>query len=173
MSAGWRRLVRLAELAHGPVRLSLVPDAAERAELARELGLEGLPALSAELELRPWLDGVEVTGRFEGQVGQICGVSLDPFEQMVAGEIEARAVPPDSPNAPQLEGGELTLDLDAPDPPDVLETDSVDPTAYLIEHLVLQLDPFPRKPGAAFEFQPADPDDSPFAALRRLKDGDR
>lgn len=169
MSRIWTRPVRLAELARGPLRLSLAPDDEQRAEIARRLKVRNLPALTAEVELRPWLDGVELRGRFQARVEQVCSLSLDVFEQDVAGEIEVRAVPGGSPNAPSDEGGEVTLDLDAPDPPDLMEGDALDPAAYVVEHLALELDPFPRKPGAMFEFTPDAEDDSPFAALKRLK----
>lgn len=169
----WNRPVRLHELARGPVRLSLEADAAQRAKIAGDLGLESLPSLTAEVTLKPWLDGVELTGRFRAVVEQVCSVSLDPFEQPVAGDIEVRAVPHDSPNAPQGHAGEMELDPDAPDPPDVLEADAVDVAAYVVEHLALEIDPFPRKPGVAFEFTPPAEEESPFAVLKKLKDPGR
>jgi hypothetical protein len=66
--------------------------------------------------------------------------------------------------------GEIELDLEADDPPDVLDGDVLDLGAYLVEHLALEIDPFPRKPGVAFEApaEPAAP--SPFDALKRLKE---
>jgi uncharacterized metal-binding protein YceD (DUF177 family) len=169
MSADWSRLIRLHELARGPLQLRLEPDAAERARVAHDLGLESLPALSADLTVRAWLDGVEVTGRFKARVEQLCSVSLDAFEQNLAGEIEVRAVPAGSPNAPTEAGHELELDMDAPDPPDVLEGDAVDLAAYVVEHLALEIDPFPRKPGAEFDYEPPEKEESPFAVLKDLK----
>jgi len=167
---GWGRKVRLADLARGPVELSLRPDAEQRAKIAAELGLEGLPAFTAEVQVRPWLDGAELRGRFEGRVMQICGVSLDSFEQPAAGEIDVRMLPAGSPNAQaDAEGGELALDLDAPDPPDELEGDEIDVAAYVLEHLALEIDPFPKKPDAEFDYVPEPPADSPFAALGALK----
>jgi uncharacterized metal-binding protein YceD (DUF177 family) len=164
------RKLRLADLARGPAQVSLCPDAAERAKIAAELGLEGLPALSAEIEVRPWLDGAELRGRFTATVEQICGVTLDPFEQSFTGDIDVRLLPAGSPNALAEEaGGELALDLDAPDPPDVLESEEIDVAHYVVEHLALELDPFPRKPGAEFDYVPDAPTDSPFAALGALK----
>lgn len=170
MSAEWNRTIRLHELSRGPVRLSLQPDAAERARIAYDLGLESLPALTAEVTLRPWLDGVEVHGRFQARVEQICSVSLEPFEQPVEGVVEVRAAPAGSPNAPREIGGEIHLDPDAPDPPDVLAGDAVDVAAYVVEHLALEIDPFPRKPGAEFAYAPPSSEDSPFAALRSLRE---
>ncbi|WP_236627552.1 hypothetical protein [Caulobacter sp. B11] len=42
-------------------------------------------------------------------------------------------------------------------------------SGYVIEHLALELDPFPRKPGAVFVAPPEPVELSPFAALKRLK----
>jgi hypothetical protein len=169
MSDDWSRQVRLHELARGPLRLTLEAPEAERKRIARELRLESLPALSAELTLRPWLDGAEISGRLKAVVGQLCSVSAEAFEQPVEGEIEVRVVPAGSPSAPAEAGHEVELDLDAPDPPDVLESDLIDPAAYVVEHLALELDPFPRKPGATFDYAPPAEEESPFAVLKNLK----
>jgi len=169
VSGEWGRPLRLHELARGPLRLRLAPDGAERARIAHDLGLESLPSLVAEVTVRAWLDGAEITGRFQARVEQLCSVSLDAFEQELAGEIEVRVVPPGSPHAPAESGHELELDLEAPDPPDVLQDDAVDVAAYVVEHLALEVDPFPRKPGAAFDYVPQDKEESPFAVLKTLK----
>ena len=164
----WGKSIKLHELARGPVRLTLEPDADERAAVAKQLGLKSLPAFTARLTVKPWLDGAEIVGRFEAVVEQVCGVSLDPFEQPLEGDMELRLVPSGSPHASSGEPGEVELDPDAPDAPDVLETDAIDVTAYMVEHLALEIDPFPRKPGATFDYQPPEEETSPFAALKKL-----
>ena len=171
MSGAWVRPIRLAELSRGPVELDLAPDAATRAALARDLGLESLRALSGKLTVYPWLDGAEIVGRLDGVAEQICGVSLEPFEQPLSAELEIRIVPAGSPNAPEPEPpGEVVLDTDLPDPPDVLEGEEIDMAAYVLEQLALAVDPFPRKPGATFDYQPPEADVSPFSVLKSLKD---
>ena len=164
----WGTPLKLHELARGPMRLRLAPDTAERAAVAKRLGLSGLRALTADVTVKPWLDGVEIAGRFEAVVEQVCGVSLESFEQPLSGEIEVHAVPPGSPHAAVSEGGELDLDPDAPDAPDILAGDAVDVAAYVVEHLALEIDPFPRKPGAEFDYQAEAVETSPFAALKKL-----
>lgn len=171
--SGWRHLVRLSDLARGPVSVHLEPDEATRAILAKDLGLESLPALSGRLTVRPWLDGAEITGGFRARVEQICGVTLDPFESEIDGEISVRVVPVGSPHAPvDSDGGEAEFDLEAPDPPDVLRGEEVDLVGYLVEYLALEIDPFPRKPGAEFDYEPEVKEESPFAVLKKLKDDD-
>jgi uncharacterized metal-binding protein YceD (DUF177 family) len=166
----WSRTVKLHVLARGAVRVRLEPHADERAAIARRLGLESLPELSAEVTVKPWLDGVEVGGRFDAVVEQVCGVTLEPFEQPVSGEFEVCVVPAGSPHAAAVEGGELELDAEAPDAPDVLASDAIDVAAYVVEHLALELDPFPRKPGVNFEYEPPESEASPFAVLQKLKE---
>lgn len=168
MSPAWTRILKLHELGRGPVQLRLEPTPDERALIARQLRLESLPALTADLTVSPWMDGLEITGRVRAVVEQICGVTLDAFEQAVEGDIEVRAVPAGSPQAQVPDGGVIELDIDGPDAPDVMAGDSVDLAAYVIEHLALELDPFPRKPGATFEYEGPAEETSPFAALRKL-----
>jgi uncharacterized metal-binding protein YceD (DUF177 family) len=170
MTAPWSLVVRLREIGAGVQKYQLEPDEAQRAAIARTLRLRSLPALNAEVSVRPWMDGVEITGRLKAVVGQTCSVSLDAFEQPLEGEIELRAVPASSPHVQPVEGGEIDYDPEAPDPPDVLDADAIDLAAYVVEHLALEIDPFPRKPGAVFDYQPPDEPESPFAALKALKD---
>lgn len=168
----WSHIVKLGELDRGVVTARLEPDAGVRAAIAKSLGLEGLPAFSGQMTVRPWLDGAEISGRFEATVEQICGASAEVFEQSLSGEIDLRVVPAGSPNAPADSAGDVELDLDAADPPDVLDRDEIDLAHYLVEHLALEIDPFPRKPGAVFDYAPDRQEESPFAVLKRLKGED-
>ena len=172
MKRAWRHTIRLGELSKGPVKIRLEPDAATRALIAREVGLESLPSLTADITVHPWLDGAEILGQFDAVVEQVCGISLDPFQQSLTADIEFRVVPAGSPNAPaesEAASVELEFDSEEPDPPDVLADEEIDLSAYLIEQLALEIDPFPRKPGAIFDYTPDTSDLSPFAALKKLK----
>jgi uncharacterized metal-binding protein YceD (DUF177 family) len=172
MSETWPEPFRLNEIGRGMRTFKLEPDDQARAAIAKRLGLQSLPRLTAQVTLGPWLDGVEIQGRFEAVVEQVCGVSLEAFEQPLSGELDVRAVPAGSPNAPAESLGEVVLEPDAPDPPDVLESESIDLREYLVEHLALEVDPFPRKPDAVFEYTPDSKEESPFAVLKALKAND-
>jgi uncharacterized metal-binding protein YceD (DUF177 family) len=164
------RPVRLGELARGPVTLTLALDEAGRAALAREIGLEGLPALTGDVRITAWLDGAELKGRFLGTATQVCGISLEAFDQPLEAGFDIRVLPAGSPNARQDDGGELTLDLEADDPPDMLDGEEIDVEAYVVEHLALAVDPFPRKPGVEFDYADKDAANvSPFAVLKNLQ----
>lgn len=169
----WSDTIRFSEVGRGPVRKRLEADEAARKAIARYLDLVSVEALSGDVSAKAWMDGAEIAGRFRAEVTQTCSVSAEPFPETVEGDFLVRVLPPGSPNAPQEDlGEEIDLDPEADDPPDVLETDSIDLAGYLVEHLSLELDPFPRKPGAVFE-PPVDQEPlSPFAALRALKKDD-
>ena len=163
----WSLRLPLHEVARGAQTFAVDVDEATRSAIARTLDLAALPLFEASVRVKPWLDGAELEGRWSARVVQTCGVTLDEFETPVSGEFRLHVVPAGSPAA--TSDDDLAADPEAPDPPDVLEGDEIDVAAYLVEHLALELDPFPRKPGAVFE-PPQEPDEpSPFAALARLK----
>lgn len=169
----WREPVTLAEVQRGTVRRTLQADEATRERIARALGLDALLSLEAEMRASPWLDGAQVDGPWRARVRQTCGVTLEPFESDLAGQIHLRALPQGSAalGGTDEAGGELDLDPQGEDPPDVLDGDRLDLAAYVVEDLSLAIDPFPRKPGVEFEApeQPGEP--SPFAVLAKLKGG--
>jgi hypothetical protein len=170
MSAGgppWPVTIELAEARNGATR-RLVADARARAAIAKALDLERVDALEADLALSPWLDGAEIEGRWQAEIEQICGVSLDPFTTLITGDFRLHVVPPGSPNAPAVEP-EIVIDPDAEDPPDELTGETIDLGGYVVEHLALEIDPFPRRPGVEFEAPEAPAAPSPFDVLGRLK----
>ena len=170
----WTSSIRLSDLARGVQTLDLVPPAATLAAWGKTLGLVSLPDMQARITVRSWLDGAELSGRFQGHVELVCGVSLDPFIQVISGEIDLRVVPQGSANTPiEALAGEVDLDPEAPDPPDVLDGDVIDLAHILFEHLALAIDPFPRKPDAVFDYSAPSADLSPFSVLKQLKEKDQ
>jgi uncharacterized metal-binding protein YceD (DUF177 family) len=167
----WREVVTMAEAQRGTAPRVLEADEGARARIAKALGLDALLSLKAELRTSPWLDGVLIDGRWRARVRQTCGVTLEPFDSDLEGGIHVRAVPQGSAALGGTDevGGELDLDPESDDPPDVLPDDRIELGAYVVEDLSLAIDPFPRKPGVAFEApeQPGEP--SPFAVLAKLK----
>jgi hypothetical protein len=165
----WRWPLRWADARRGSQTLALEADDAARERIAKALELPAVVRLHADLTVRPWLDGAEIRGGFAATVTQICGVSLDPFDAEVEGQVDLRVLPAGSANLQPQDHDEALLDPDAPDPPDAIEGEAIDLGAYVVEHLALALDPFPRKAGVAFEPPTDDAPQSPFAALAALK----
>ena len=169
-SGPWPLRLRLHEVQRAAPQLRLEADAACRAAIAKALDLVDLPRFEADVQVKPWLDGVEMSAQWKAEIVQTCGVSLEAFATALSGRFSIRAVPPDSPAAVAADV-EVSIDPDAEDPPDVLDGDDVDVGAYLVEHLALEVDPFPRKPGVEFEPPPPEQPASPFAVLQALKRG--
>jgi uncharacterized metal-binding protein YceD (DUF177 family) len=168
VTAPWPCEIPLAQVDRGAVKLRLEPSAEQRKAIANQLGIVSLEALSAEVFLTSWLDGAEVSGLLRARVIQTCSATADDFETPIDARFNLRVLPANSQNAPQEEFGDLGADPDGDDPPDVLEGEKVDVSGYVVEHLALELDPFPRKPGAVFVQPPEPVELSPFAALKGL-----
>ena len=117
---------------------------------------------------------IRLQGHFEADVVQSCVVTLQPVPSHLAEDFELLYAP-DVPS----ETGEVIVDLDQMDPPEMIISGTIDIGEAAAEHLALVLNPFPRLPGAVFrlseeieeEEEPADEDPvfSPFAALAALK----
>jgi uncharacterized metal-binding protein YceD (DUF177 family) len=170
--SGWSQSERLPNPGTPERVVNLVADEATRAAIAKRLDLPALPMFEGVVRIRAWLDGAELRGAWKATVTYQCGVSLDRFDQALKGDFMIRVVPAGSRNAPS-EDSEISLDPDADEPPDVLEGETIDVAAYLEEHLALEVDPFPRKPGVTF-VQPEEPaEKSPFATLSTLRPSGR
>lgn len=159
--------VAVADVPASGIDVTLEPGEAERAVLARHVGVLGLPRLVAHIRLAPeGGEGVQVTGRIEATVRQTCVVSLEAFESELKEALEVHFAPPGTTAKEETEGEEAEID-----PPDEIVGGVIDVGALVGEFLALGVDPYPRKPGAVFEVPPEDAAAaSPFAALAQLKD---
>ena len=164
----WPVIVRLDEVGKRLDR-HLAADETDRARIAKALDLPALNMLEADVSVTQTGPAGEVRGKLHAQVVQICGVSLDPFETDIEAEFAVPFTTEPAPD-PDPEVEEFGLaDLDAPD---VVDSGVLDLGAYVVEHLALELDPFPRKPGVEFEAPPPEREASPFAVLTHLKTGE-
>ena len=167
MSA-WPIVKRLGEIPRSGTSFAFEADAKARAEIVRDLDLASLDRFEGEIRVESWLDGFQIDGRYSAALAQICGITAEPLPVTLEQKFSLRVLPPNSPNA-QADGNEIEIDPDADDPPDVLEDETLDLTGYAVEHLALDLDPFPRKPGAEFVPPEQAPEPSPFAVLKDFK----
>lgn len=163
----WSVVLRLDQVGQGTAR-RLTADAAARERIAQALDLAALDSLEAELSVKPaGRSDYLIEGRFAADAQQVCGVTLEPFPVRIESEFSLRASEQE-PEAP-VSSHDMELGLDSIDPPDPIEDGQLDLGAYVVEHLALELDPFPRKPGAEFEPPAAEGEPSPFAVLAKLR----
>lgn len=184
------RIVEVDEVPEGGLQIAIWADAAERAAIAKNAGLIAVELLEADLDIAKQGEGrFKVVGPLRARIAQTCVVSLEPFESEIHAEVAAdfagrarKSLPrrsrPARDAALETEAVDdlaqsFAAQLDAPDP---IVDGRIDLGALVEEFLVLNLDPYPRKPGVRFEgaeFSGApDAAELPFAMLKKLKDGD-
>jgi uncharacterized metal-binding protein YceD (DUF177 family) len=156
----WSVPVAVEDIPDTGLHMAIEAPAAVRAEIAKLAGLRELPELSAEFDLACKGAGVQVTGEVKARVGQTCVVTLEPMESAVAEPVDVVFAPTEGAAA---ESGKE-------EPPEPLTGGKLDLGALATEFLLLGIDPYPRKPGAAFAPPKVeDGGDRPFAALESLK----
>lgn len=168
----WTHAVSVAQLPAGESTLDLAPSPAALKALAAHAGVLDVPELAAHLVLVPdGRGGARVSGRLTARVVQACVVTLEPVEGAIDEQVSLR-FSPGGGREPAKPGAEVEIPHQGEDPPEPVRDGAIDLGATLTELLVLAIDPYPRKPGAAFDpGAVAAPEQSPFAALAKLKDG--
>ena len=169
---------RLLQLARGGCGVAVGVDAAALPRIAAALDIASLERLEGRFTLTRNGERVRLEGEVEAALHQTCIVTLEPFAVALSvpvrldflpesdlAIIAARAAKDTGEGAIDIE-----VNLNEEDPPEPIVDGVIDLGAVMLEFLALSLDPYPRKPGAAFESP--EPDvlmQSPFAALARLK----
>lgn len=151
----------------------LRPGDQPRADIATELGLDGLSRLDFQGKVTAeGRDGWLLTGRLQARVTQPCVVTLKPVRSDISDDVRIRF----TPHMPDVEAEEIEM-LD-----ETLEPlgNFIDLTAIMVEALSLALPEYPRAEGARLDAvapdvaaEPAPDTRRPFAGLDQLlkKDG--
>jgi uncharacterized metal-binding protein YceD (DUF177 family) len=162
-------LTRPIDIIHMPAKGTEVhvhATAEECAALARDFKIPAIRALSGDFIIDKTAKGIRVRGRVKADITQTCVATLEDFDSTVDEEVEVDFAQPEGmPAAPPTDEYDF-------EPPDEIVNGKIDLGALTAEFLALGLDPYPRKPGVAFEQGEEAKEESPFAALAKLK-GDR
>ena len=166
----------LGRLGNAGDAVRIVADAEQRAAIAKWSGVLSVEKLEAAVELKK-LSATRFGLSFHllAEVNQACVVTLEP----VAGRIdhhferELHFIGQVRHKADSLveKGAELVLDADPEEGPEEIQSLHYDLAGPVLEEYVLSLEPYPRRPGVAFNAEPEgeDPPESPFAVLKTLK----
>ncbi|MGI9385434.1 MAG: YceD family protein [Methyloligellaceae bacterium] len=168
-----------------PYRVDRIPDQgtsgqiqaddSERRAMAKIMELESLDRLTLRFEMNPIGKGrYRVQGHLEAVVTQNCVITLEPIRSEIAEDIDLEFWP----EIDLVEASEADLDK-AFDPehddPEPIRDGVIDLGVVAYETLATGLDPYPRKPDAAFEWsddetvQREASEAHPFDVLRTLK----
>jgi uncharacterized metal-binding protein YceD (DUF177 family) len=169
----WRSPVTVAQIPDTGLHREIEADSTVREALAELAGLREILSAHASFDVTMRGDArVHVVGQVRARVGQTCVVTLDPVENEIDEAIDLEFAPPEqirelSDLVDEAEEGEGEI----PDPPEPIMGGTIDLGRLATDALFLGIDPYPRKPGVVFEptVEAADPEDHPFAALKRLK----
>ena len=139
----------------------LAAEDKECAALAARLGLFKVHSLSAFLTSMPWRgSGLRITGKLQAEFDQVSVVSLEIFRSSIECDVERYFLPP------HKSGQDSEIDSD------IIQDGVVDLGEVVSETLVLELDPYPRRPGEVFQdiHEDAEPVKiSHFTGLLKLK----
>ena len=159
------------------VRIKIDADEKERQKLKENHGLLSVDSFHADVHVSPWKKrGVRIKGKFEADIVQACVVTLEPIPEHVEEEVQSVFIPEDSKLVKYEEldhTGEVFIDAEGPDTPEVFHGDSIDVGAFLEEFFELSLNPYPRKEGVDGNYIEdtgnEEKEPSPFAVLKKLK----
>jgi uncharacterized metal-binding protein YceD (DUF177 family) len=167
--------VRIDRLPAGGRDLQVNLDAETREKLAEALKLTSVERFEASMSIVPFRGGLRAQGHLAATIVQPSVVSFEPVTQDIEEAIDRIFLPREEGTQP-TPGSEVFIDLEDDDFPDHIDGAEVDLSALLVETLALAIDPYPRLPGESAEASKLgdDPAESgPFAALARLRDGDK
>lgn len=147
-------VVKVGHISANPVTVTLSADERERAGVARLWQVEKVDSLSAELQIARWKkDGIRIKGRVVADIVQSCIVTLEPIAAHLDEPMDQIFIPEGSKLARiTLDGhGEMVVDPDGPDTPELFQGDSIDAGSVVTEFAALAIDPYPRKQGVDFK----------------------
>jgi uncharacterized metal-binding protein YceD (DUF177 family) len=135
-------------------------EPAECAALAKRYGLPAISSLKVHLVALPWRGGgLKVTGKFEAELTLVSVISLEAFQTKQKFVVERYFLPP-----------KILVDA-VEDDADPIENGEIDMGELVAEVFGLELEPYPRKPGEAYDdpvledFEEEEKKPSPFAKL--------
>lgn len=166
----WSAAIRFDEVGEAGRHVELEANQEARAALARPAGVDTVERLVARFDLtRRGRDRLHVRGEVSGTVRQTCVVTLDPVVNEIEEMIDVDFAPPirTADDATEIDLG-AAASAEEPEP---LIGNSVDLGLLATEFFLLGIDPYPRKPGAAFDAPKpgSDPSAHPFAGLAALQ----
>lgn len=176
MDPEFSRIFRVEHLGKGEAVVEIEATPGEAAALAKRYGILDVTRVRATVRLTAIARGdVAMDADFDATVVQRCVVTLDPVESRLQGSFSLVYLENASDGD---EGLADVIDGNDPDPAEPIVDGQIDVGEAVAEQIALEIDPFPRAPGAEFTLPAAaggaesvgDERPNPFAKLAILKD---
>jgi len=174
----WSRIVRIDKLGAQLYSQDIKANADELRALTQRLKVDEVENVSADVSVQLMASGdVLVKASFQARVTQTCGVTLEPIVSDISSDFKVTYTESGMLSEASEEEEIVGLDDDF-DPPEALVDGKIDIAEAVVEHLALELDPFPRVKGATFdgytsgswtENEPITEKKNPFEVLAQLK----
>jgi uncharacterized metal-binding protein YceD (DUF177 family) len=148
------RLISIARIPPQGVEEFLEAKPAEREGLAKRFDLISVKSLTAQLDVHPGVkQTITVTGSMHAEVIQRCIVTLEPVSALLDVDVVTHFIPAEN----HREGAGPPHADDMVDEFEVFSGGKIDLGETVAQYLGINLDPYPRKPGASLpplEFGP-------------------
>ncbi|WP_336276995.1 DUF177 domain-containing protein [Bartonella sp. CB178] len=158
------------------IKVCICANQQEREHLAKNHDLVEVKSCEGEFYIFPSKQrGVRVKGSLRACIVQSCIITLESLENIIDESLEVVFVPEDSKLVkPKVleDTGELFLDVDGSDVPEIFHGDKIDIGAIMEEFFELSIDHYPRKEGASMtvteKLDGSEQEISPFSILKNL-----
>ncbi|KEC55028.1 hypothetical protein [Bartonella koehlerae] len=159
------------------IRVHICADQQECTHLAKNHDLVEVKFCEGEFYILPWKKrGVRVKGLLQARIIQLCVITLEPLENILYENIEIVFISEDSNLIKQKiseDTGELFLDVEGLDTPEVFYGDKIDIGAVMEEFFELSINHYPRKEGTHMSMienlEEYEKKLSPFSVLKSWK----
>jgi len=177
-------VIRLEKMPVAGHHIKINLDSGQLRELAKILTVSLIEDFSATLHVFNEKKGVGVTGNLQATIIQPCVITLEPVTQKIKLQLQRNFVPAPKVQVSKVQvpkkapedvsiGAETNFDLESADMPDEYEGHELDLAPFLFEVLGLEIQLYPRAPGAKMDEKQAgdDPKElSPFSVLKNLSE---
>ena len=136
------KIIKINRISPKGESISLLPETSEFPQINAHLPYEKLNSVRAKFKMVPWgADGMRLTGTIEASGEQICVVTNETLETEAHSEIDRTFLASSSGRKIRTDivDGEMIIDPEAEDPPDILESDTLNLWEVIFEELNLAI----------------------------------
>ena len=142
------RLISILDIEADGIEINISANSLECDALAKRFSVKHVQRLSAKLIFsKPKGESLpNLEARYIAEITQICVVTLEPMTSIIESEFFCTLAEKEASNIDE----ELVFTVNDVDPPEYINNGFFDAGELVSEHLLLEIDPFPRVVGAEF-----------------------